>query len=103
FMYQLRNVAIQSGTIVFILADLNETPKRMDKRPMLTDVPINKLMKFCDVVQLLYRDYNDYLTPLSETKILELIVAKNYSPSQSGVFYIAQHPEYSKILECKQP
>lgn len=103
FMYQLRNAAIQSGTIVFILVDLNETPKRMDKRPMLTDVPINKLMKFCDVIQLLYRDDNDYLTPLSETKILELIVAKNYSLTQSGVFYIAQHPEYSRILECKQP
>ena len=104
FMYELRNAAIQSGAIVFILADLNETPKRMDKRPLLTDEPINKLMKFCDVIQFLhYDDSDDYLLPMVESKTLELIVVKNYSLSQSGMFYVAQHPEYSKIVECEQP
>lgn len=104
FMYELRNAAIQSGAIVFILVDFNETHKRMDKRPLLTDEPINKLMKFCDVIQFLhYDDSDDYLLPMAESKTLELIVVKNYSLSHSGMFYVAQHPEYSKIVECEQP
>ena len=100
FMYQLRNAAIQSGTIVFVLADLNESPKRMDKCPLLTDSPINKLTKFCDVVQFLY--YNDYelLPAVQESRMVELIVAKNYTPTQSGVFYVDQLSEYSKTVEC---
>lgn len=103
FMYQLRNAAIQSGTLIFILADFNEVPKRMDKRPMLTDAPIDKLVKFFDVVLFLYHNENEYLSSVSESRILELIVAKNYSPTQSGLFYIAQHSDYSKIVECEQP
>lgn len=102
FMYQLRNAAIQSETIVFILADLNEVPKRMDKHPMLTDAPIDKLVKFFDVVQFLYHNENKYLSPVPEARILELIVAKNYSLTQSGLFYLAQYSEYSKIVECEQ-
>ena len=91
------------GTLIFILADFNEVPKRMDKRPMLTDAPIDKLVKFFDVVLFLYHNENEYLSPVSESRILELIVAKNYSPTQSGLFYIAQHSDYSKIVECEQP
>lgn len=102
FMYQLRNAAIQSGTTVFVLVDLYEEAKRMDKRPLLTDAPINKLVKFCDVVQFLHYNDNELLPAVYESRILELIVAKNYVPTQSGIFYVVQHSEYSKIFECEQ-
>ena len=102
FMYRLRNAAMQSGTLVFVLADFNEVPKRMDKRPMLTDAPIEKLVKFFDVVLFLYHNKNDYLSSVSKSRILELIVAKYYSPTQSGLFYVTQHSDYSKIIEYKQ-
>ena len=46
FLYKLRGAASQSGTIVVLLVDLEENPKRMDKRPILTDSKINKLVKF---------------------------------------------------------
>lgn len=106
FLYQMRNAAIQSGTIVFVLMELNEMPRRVDKRPMLTDPIINKLCKFCDIIQFLYHNDVDYILS-SETKITELIIAKNYSTSQSGVFYWAQLPTYSAMVqfehkeECK--
>lgn len=58
FLYQMRIAAIQSGTIVFVLLDLDEAPKRLDNRPFLTDPIISKFVKFCDIVQFLY--YNDY-------------------------------------------
>lgn len=101
FLYQMRNAAIQSGTIIFVLLDLSEIPKRTDKRPLLTDPVINKLSKFCDVIQFLYHNDNDYIVS-SEIRILELIVAKNYSTTQSGVFYWAQHPAYSALAEFQQ-
>lgn len=41
FLYKLRGAASQSGTIVVMLVDLEENPKRVDKRPMLTDPKIN--------------------------------------------------------------
>ena len=102
FMYQLRNAAIQSGTIVIVLVDIDEVPKRMDKRPLLTDTPINKLIKFCDVVQFLYYNDDELLSDVCKSRILELIIAKNYTPTQSGVFYVGQQLEYSKIVECVQ-
>ena len=98
FLYQMRNAAIQSGTIVFVLLELSEIPRRMDKRPVITDPAINKLSKFCDVIQFLYHNEDDYIVS-SETRILELIVAKNYSTTQSGVFYWAQLPAYSVLTE----
>lgn len=99
FFYQLRNAASESGTIVFILVDIAGVPKRVDKRPLLTDDPICKISKFCDVIQFLYHDDNDYLLSGSESRIIEVIVAKNYLPTQNGVFYLAQLPKYSKMVE----
>lgn len=101
FFYQLRNAVNESGTIVFILTDIAEMPKRTDKRPLMSDDPICKLSKFCDIIQFLYYDDNDYSLSSSESRLLELIVAKNYSSTQSGVFYLAQLPKYSKIVECE--
>lgn len=101
FFYQLRSVASESKTIVFVLADITEIPKRVDKRPMLTDDPICQIGKFCDVIQFLYHNDDDYFLSGSESRTLELIVAKNYSISQSGVFYFAQLSQYSKIVECE--
>ena len=99
FFYKLRNAASESGTIVFMLADIAAVPKRVDKRPLLTDDPICKISKFCDVIQFLYHDNDDYLSSGSESRIIELIVAKNYSPTQNGAFYLAQLPKYSKMVE----
>lgn len=93
----VRSVASESGAIIFVLADIAEMPKRADKRPLLTDDPICKISKFCDVIQFLYHDDDDYLLSGSESRIIELIVAKNYSPTQSGVLYLAQLPK----LTCK--
>ena len=90
FLYQMRNAAIQSGTIVFILFDLDESPTYMD-------------IKFCDIIQFLYCDDNDYFSPHSETRILESVISKNYLHSQSQTFYLAQLPEYSKIVLYQQP
>lgn len=100
FLYQMRNAAIQSGTIVFILLDLSEIPKRTDKRPVITDSVINKLSKFCDFIQFLYCNDDDDVVS-SETRILELIVEKNYSTTQNGVFSWAQFPAYSAMTEFK--
>ncbi|MFQ8599331.1 MAG: DnaB-like helicase C-terminal domain-containing protein [Oscillospiraceae bacterium] len=97
FLYKLRGAANQSGTIVVLLVDLEENPKRMDKRPMLTDPKINKLATFCDVVQFLYHDsYNDYHAS-SDTKILEAIIAKNYSDGKVGTVELIQLLPYSAI------
>ena len=102
FLYKLRGAASQSGTIVVLLVDLEENPKRVDKRPMLTDPKINKLTKFCDVVQFLYHDsYDDYFES-SETKILEAIVAKNYSDGKVGTVELAQHLPYSAIVNFER-
>lgn len=103
FLYQMRNAAIQSGTIVFILFDLDESPTYMDKRPIFSDLKVNKLIKFCDIIQILYCDDNDYFSPHSETRILESVISKNYLHSQSQTFYLAQLPEYSKIVLYQQP
>ena len=102
FLYKLRGAANQSGTIVVLLVDLEENPKRMDKRPMLTDPKINKLTKFCDVVQFLYHDtYDDYLES-SDTKILEAIIAKNYSNGKVGTVELAQLLSYSAIANFER-
>ena len=97
FLYKLRRAASQSGTIVVLLVDLEENPKRMDKRPILSDPKINKLTKFCDVVHFLYYDAynNDYHS--SDTKILEAIIAKNYSGGKVGTIELIQLLAYSAI------
>lgn len=100
FMYQMRNAAIQSGTIVFVLMQLNEISKSIDERPMLTDPIINKLCKFCDIIQFLYHNDVDYKL-YSQIKITELIIAKNYSILQSNVFYWAQMPTYSSMVQIE--
>ena len=74
-------------------------PKRADKRPMLNDAPICKISKFCDIIQFLYYNDYDYFMSNSESRILELIVAKNYSSTQSASFYLAQLLKCSKIIE----
>lgn len=102
FLYQMRNAAIQSGTIVFLLVDLDEIPKRMDKRPVLSDHKVNKISKFCDIVQFLYHADDDYFPSGPDIRILELIFAKSYLPAQSGIFYLAQFPSYSEITEYRQ-
>lgn len=102
FLYQMRNAAIQSGTIVFLLVDLDEIPKRMDKRPMLYDPKGNRISKFCDVIQFLYHADDDYFPSGSDIRILELIFAKSYLPTQSEIFYLAQFPSYSEITEYRQ-
>ena len=97
FLYKLRGAANQSGTIVVLLVDLEENPKRMDKRPILADPKINKLTKFCDVVQFLYHDtYDDYFESF-DTKILEAIIAKNYSDGKVGTVELIQLLGYSAI------
>ena len=102
FFYKLRGAANQSGTIVVLLVDIEENPKRMDKRPMLTDPKINKLTKFCDIVQFLYHDmYDDYCTS-SDTRILEVITAKNYSDGQVGTIELAQLVPYSSVVNYER-
>lgn len=100
FLYQMRNAAIQSGTVVFILLDLCEIPSRMDKRPILSDPAINRLSKFCDIVQFLYFDEYDQ-EYLPETRKLELILAKNNAYTQDNIFYLAHMQEYSEMIECE--
>lgn len=99
FFYKLRSAANESGSIVFVLVDIADVPKRADKRPMLNDTPICKISKFCDIIQFLYYNDDDYFMSNSESRILELIVAKNYSSTQSASFYLAQLLKYSKIVE----
>lgn len=99
FFYQLRSAVNESGTIVLVLADITDMPKRTDKRPIINDTPICKISKFCDIIQLLYYNEDDYFLSSSESRVLELIVAKNYSSTQSEVFYLAQLRKYSKIVE----
>lgn len=101
FLYQMRNAAIQSGTTVFILLNFDELPKRMDKRPILNDPKVNKLVKFCDVIQLLYHN-DDHILSNSETKLLELTVAKSYLSTQSERFYFLHLTLYSMIVEFEQ-
>lgn len=101
FFYQLRSAVNESGTIVLVLADISELPKRTDKRPTINDAPICKIGKFCDIIQILYYNDDDYYISSSESRLLELIVAKNYSSTQSEVFYLAQLPKYSKMVECE--
>jgi len=85
-----------------LLVDLEENPKRMDKRPILTDPKINRLTKFCDVVQFLYHDtYDDYFES-SDTKILEAIIAKNYSDGKVGTVELAQLLPYSAIVNFER-
>lgn len=99
FFYKLRSVVNESGTIAFVLADITEVPKRTDKRPLINDAPICKISKFCDIIQFLYYNDDNYSVSSSESRILELIVGKNYSSTQSGIFYLAQLPKYSKMIE----
>ena len=102
FLYKLRGAAKQSGTIVVLLVDLEENPKHMDKRSMLTDPKINKLVKFCDVVQFLYHNpYEDFFES-SETKMLEAIIAKNYSDGKSGTVELLQLLPYSAIVSFER-
>ena len=102
FLYKLRGAVSRSGTIVMLLVDLEENPKCMDKRSMLKDIKINKLAKFCDVIQFLYHDsYNDYYDS-SDTKILEVMIAKNYSGRKVGTVELVQHLPYSAIVNSER-
>ena len=94
--------AKQSGTIIVLLVDLEENPKRMDKRPMLTDPKINKLVKFCDVVQFLYHNLYEDFFESSETKILETIIAKKHSDGKVGTVELLQLLPYSAIVSFER-
>lgn len=100
FLYQLRNTANQSGTMVFILLDLDEIPRRIDKRPVLSDSKVRSIVKFCDIVQFLYYDNaNDFHSSNSEPRVLELIVAKNHLAANNGLYYLTHIPAYSLVIE----
>lgn len=99
FMYQLRSVAVESQTTIFIVLNIDDKPKRMDKRPMLSDPKINELHKFCDVVQFLYRDeYSNYEDSLESAR-LELRMAKNYSSAKLFTTCLQKLAPYSAIVE----
>ena len=88
---------------VFLLVDLDEIPNRMDKRPVLYDPKVNKISKFCDVIQFLYHADDNYFPSGSDIRILELVFAKSYYlPTQSEIFYLAHFPSCSEITEYRQ-
>ena len=64
---------------------------------------MSKISKFCDIVQFLYHNHDDCFQFDFDTRTLELIVAKSYLPTQSGIFQLAQFLSFSEIVEYRQP
>lgn len=102
FMYQLRSVAAESKTTVFIVLNIDDKPKRMDKRPMLSDPKISELHKFTDVVQFVYWD--DFKNYPSKNDIIkmEVIMAKNYTDTKVYTIRLAKLFQYSAVAELEE-
>ena len=101
FMYQLRSTASQSNAIVFIVLNIDTLPKRVDKRPMLSDPIINELHKFADVVQFVYQDNLDEYAN-NDAIETEVILVKNYSTSKACTIRLTTLPKYAAIAEREE-
>lgn len=97
FLYQLKSIAIQSGTVVFVIYNLNIPFRRPDKHPMLNDFPSDCYYRLFDIVHLLYKA--DHFYQDDDKDILEVNIVKGtpekpqviklYAPDNiTGVFPI---------------
>ena len=101
FMYQLRSTASQSNTTVFIVLNIDTLPKRMDKRPLLSDPIINELHKFADVVQFVYQDdLDEYVN--NDTAKTEVILAKNYSTAKVCTIRLLKLHKYTAVVDYEE-
>lgn len=102
FMYQLRSAATESKTTIFIVVNIDDKPKRMDKRPMLSDPKISELHKFADVVQFIYWDDFDNYTSKNDIVKMEVIMAKNYTDTKTCTIRLAKLHQYSAVAELEE-
>lgn len=92
FMYQLKNVASGSNTIVIAIYNMPVPSRRGDMRPMLSDFPSNSYYRLFDIVQFMFKPSDYYDVETLEEEIVEAIfvkgtiktpcVVKMYAPSQ---------------------
>lgn len=102
FMYRLCSSAAESKVVVFLVLTVAEKPTRADKRPMLSDLKVNELCKFCDVVQFLFWDeFDNYASDVMSTK-LEIITAKNYSGAVPFTVRLMKLVQCSSIEEYQE-
>lgn len=102
FMYQLRSATGESATSVLLLLDIQNKPKRMDTRPLLSDSQINRIHKFCDVVQFLFFDEDGYFSEDSYSVEMEVIVAKSYTSGNAFRCKVCRHSPYFSIVEIEE-
>ena len=93
FLYKLKWAAGNSGTIVIIIYNMNIPPNRMDQRPMLEDFPKDCYYRLCDIVHLLYRDYDYYNDEIR----FEVIVAKG-GKGNGGTINMAAPENINKVV-----
>lgn len=74
FLYELRNVAAQTETVVFVIYNL-DIQRRPDKRPMLNDFPSDSYYRLFDIIQFLYKPDLFYADEDDKRK-LEVIIVK---------------------------
>lgn len=101
FMYQLRSATGESATSVLLILDIQNKPKRMDTRPLLSDSQINRVQKFCDVVQFLFFDEDGYFSEDSYSVEMEVIIAKSYTPGNEFRCKLCKHSPYFAIVEIE--
>ena len=92
FMYQLKNVASGSNTIVIAIYNMPVPSRRGDMRPMLSDFPSNSYYRLFDIVQFMFKPSDYYDVETLEEETVEAIfvkgtiktpcVVKMYAPSQ---------------------
>lgn len=102
FMYKLRSTAVQNNTSVFIVLNIDTLPKRMDKRPMLSDSIVNELHKFADVVQFVYQDDFDECSNSKDTAKTEVIFVKNYSMAKACTIRLMKLLKYTAMVEYEE-
>ncbi len=103
YMYQLRSIATESNTTIFIVLNLTNTQNNQKKKVMLDSPQISELNKFFDVVQFLLIDEDCIFYETTESDEMELIFAKSFSPDNKATFRLHKYAPYFLICAIEKP
>lgn len=98
FMYQLKNAAAFSDTVVILLSNLMLKKFRFDDRPVLSDFETDSIYRFCDIVQFVYRNTYDDMIASSIQKV-EIITAKSMVSAKASTVVLAALPDHPIVCE----
>lgn len=101
FMYQLKNAASMSGTIVFVIYNLSFPRKRFDMRPTTEDLPENIHYRLFDTVQFMFRPAMHNLDDDGGEDALEVIMVKG-GIQCPHTFKMRALNSFSGVVACEE-